>query len=315
MARGVSLFLGGWLALATVAALHRPAFDLAVWCVDTHPLPAALRIPALSVAAALLVAFALSPRAARFRRRATLAALALLGALALRDTIAFYVLWHAGAFRPGNPLPLSLVVLGALLLVARAAARGEQTPARRVAFTTLACALAFPVLQMLCFGDSDYRRPADAALVFGARAYADGSASPALEDRVRTACVLYHQGLVRLLILSGGKGDGAVSEPQAMRRVALAAGVPDSALVLDGAGVSTEASVDDARAIATRDDLHRIIAVSHAYHLPRVKLELQRVRLASATVPAHQTDELTGMPWFVTREVAAWWLHVLDLSV
>ena len=168
---------------------------------------------------------------------------------------------------------------------------------------------------MLCFGESDYRRPADAALVFGARAYADGRPSAALEDRTRTACALYRAGLVHTLILSGGAGDGAVSEPEAMRRVALAQGVPDAALVLDNAGTSTEASVDDARAIAEKQGLRRLIAVSHAYHLPRVKLELQHARLAAVTVPAHEQRVLLKMPWFVGREVAAYWLHLLDLAV
>ncbi len=337
MARGISLFLGGVLALATLAARHRPALDLAVWCVDVRPLPRALRLPVIAVAAALLVAFALRPAAARWRRRATLVVLALLGALALHDSATFYALWHAGRFHPGAPLPLSLIVAGALAVVAWRVARRAPRPhpdacpradafrhhraptrtgaGRRVAIAAIACALTFPIAQMLCFGRSDYRRPADAALVFGARAYADGRPSQALEDRVRTACALYRQGLVHTLILSGGAGDGAVSEPEAMRGVALAEGVPDAALRLDGAGTSTEASVDDARAIAVREGIGRVIAVSHAYHLPRIKLELQRAHLDAVTVPARERHVLAGMPWFVAREVVAWWLHALDLSV
>ena len=176
--------------------------------------------------------------------------LALLGALALSDSVAFYRLWHAGRFHPGVPVPLSLLLAAALAAVARGVLRRAPGSPRRAVTTALACGVAFPLLQMLCFGGSDYRRPADAALVFGARAYADGHPSAALEDRTRTACALYRAGLVHTLILSGGAGDGAVSEPEAMRRVALAQGVPDSALVLDNAGTSTEASVDDARAIA-----------------------------------------------------------------
>ena len=53
--------------------------------------------------------------------------------------------------------------------------------------------------------------------------------------------------------------------------------------------------------------------MSHAYHLPRVKLELQHARLAAVTVPAREQRVLLKMPLFVGREVAAYWLHLLDL--
>lgn len=312
MARGLSLFFGLMLALAAVAALH--GLGLSVWCVDVQPLPAVLRMPVLLVGAVLLVAFALYPTMSRWRCWATLAVLAALTALCLRDSVVFYLLWHAGRFRPGVPVPLSLVFAAALGFLARDALRPESASTLRVVAVLAACGIAFPILQMICFGCSDYRRPADAALVFGARAYADGRASQALEDRTLTACALYRAGLVHKLILSGGAGDGAITEPEAMRRVALAHGVPNSALVLDDAGRTTEASVEDARAIATRDGFARIIAVSHAYHLPRVKLELQHAHLPAVTVPAHEQRILDKMPWFVAREVAAYWLHLLDLA-
>ena len=57
-----------------------------------------------------------------------------------------------------------------------------------------ACLAIFPLAQMFFFGKTDYRRPADAAVVLGARVYADGRLSDALADRVRTACQLYRDG-------------------------------------------------------------------------------------------------------------------------
>jgi vancomycin permeability regulator SanA len=43
---------------------------------------------------------------------------------------------------------------------------------------------------------------------------------------------LYQQGLAPLLIFFGGPGDGAISEPQAMRKLAISMGVPDAAILL-----------------------------------------------------------------------------------
>src|SRR5437868_14663387 len=90
-----------------------------------------------------------------------------------------------------------------------------------VGFLLICWVGVFPLLQTVCFGKTDYRREADVAVVFGARAYADGRPSDALADRVRTACELYQRGIVKKLLLSGGPGDGLVSETEAMRRMAL----------------------------------------------------------------------------------------------
>jgi len=63
-----------------------------------------------------------------------------------------------------------------------------------IAIAFVLCAVIFPVAQMICFGLTDYRRPADAIVVFGAGISPDGTPSLALCDRVRTGCLLYKQG-------------------------------------------------------------------------------------------------------------------------
>jgi len=166
-----------------------------------------------------------------------------------------------------------------------------------------------PVLLMVCFGLTDYRRRADAVLVFGARAYADGSPSDALADRMRTACELYHQGLAERLIFSGGPGDGGVHEVEAMQRLAASLGVPDSAMILDRAGTNTTATIKNAAELGRARGLHRFLAVSHFYHLPRIKMEAARHGLEVFTVPAAQGKPLRKLPWFVARETVAWWRY------
>src|SRR5438552_2413903 len=106
-----------------------------------------------------------------------------------------------------------------------------------------ACGLAFPLAQMFCFGKTDYRRPADLAVVLGARVYADGRPSDALADRVRTACQLYREGLVGKLLFSGGPGDGKVHETESMKRLAIQLGVNPRDILLDEAGLNTQATV------------------------------------------------------------------------
>jgi uncharacterized SAM-binding protein YcdF (DUF218 family) len=57
--------------------------------------------------------------------------------------------------------------------------------------------------------------------------------------------------------------------------------------------------------------LSTALAVSHAYHLPRVKMAFDRAGFAVFTVPAHETQTFAKMPYLVAREVAAIWAYWL----
>jgi vancomycin permeability regulator SanA len=94
-----------------------------------------------------------------------------------------------------------------------------------------------------------------------------------------------------------------------MKRVAMACGVPEEDLILDHAGVNTRASVANAAAICSERGFGRVLAVSHFYHLPRIKLEAGRMGLDLYTVPSLQRRPLRALPWFVARETAAWWVY------
>ena len=144
----------------------------------------------------------------------------------------FYLAWRAGELRPGLPVPLSFVICALLVFVAWAALRPPAPRRRRLlaaavlVATAAACVLLFPVAQVFFFGGSDYRRPADVVVVFGAQVHDDGHASTSLRDRMTTAVELYKEGLVKRVIVSGGVGDSGFNEALVMRDMAVEAGVP-----------------------------------------------------------------------------------------
>jgi vancomycin permeability regulator SanA len=216
-------------------------------------------------------------------------------------------------------MPLSLLVFAGLLAVVKAAWRPSETikPVRwgYVAMGTAGLFATFPLALMLFYGNTDYRQSADVAVVFGARVYADGHMSDALQDRIRTACELYRAGRVRRLLLSGGKGDGALSEAAAMRRYALAHGVRPQDIFVDDHGSNTEASVRDTVPLFRQWGARRVLAVSHFYHLPRGKLAYERAGMDVRTVPAHQGHLLGQLPYNMAREVAAFWMYYLKSAV
>ncbi len=315
-ARGVALFFGGFALLNLLGALRSSNFDANLWWIDLRTIPALMAQPLLFVSALCFLGFAIRPEASRWRRRATLACALVLGVFASVNVVDFYLLLARGGVGSRFPFSLSLFVAAALALIARAnwsrhswvSTRGD---AFRVALVAFACVICFPVAQMLCFGKTDYRRPADAVVVLGARAYADGRPSDALADRVRTACQIYRAGLAKKLIFSGGPGDGAIHETESMRRLAVKLGVNDADIILDEAGLNTQATVRNSEAVLSKSRAYRVLVVSHFYHLPRIKLAFQRDGWDVYTVPAKESYFLRQLPYNMAREVAALWVYYL----
>lgn len=106
----------------------------------------------------------------------------------------------------------------------------------------------------------------DVAIVFGARVFPGGILSSMLADRVAAGADLYHQGKVRVLLMTGDNSTLDYNEPGAMKRHAIALGVPAEAIVLDYAGRRTYDSCYRARHIF---QLERAILVTQAFHLDR----------------------------------------------
>jgi vancomycin permeability regulator SanA len=316
LARGLALFLGGFTLLNVVGSVRSAGFDANLWWIDLRLLPREIADPILLVSAACLVAFAIWPPISAWRRWLTFVCLVALGIMALINTVQFYGLVARHAVHAGIPIPLSVLIAASVGLAATVCARPppQRVPSRSlipVLVVCLACVVCFPVAQMLCFGKTDYRRPADAVVVLGARVYADGRPSDALADRVRTACQLYRDGLASKLILSGGPGDGAIHETESMRRLALQLGVKADDIWLDQAGLNTQATVRNTEAVLARWQASRILVVSHFYHLPRIKLAYQRDGWDVYTVPAKESYLLRQMPYNMAREVAALWVYYL----
>ena len=314
--RGLALFLGGFALLNILGGLRSAHFDANLWWIDLRTLPPAVVTPLLLVSSACLVGFAVCPPQSAWWRVLILGCVGALGVMAVANTAQFYVLLARRAVCPGIPIPLSLFVSAALAVILVAACR-RPIPMRQtrglfqVAAVAFACVVCFSVAQMFFFGKTDYRRPADAAVVLGARVYADGRLSDALADRVRTACQLYREGLVRRLVFSGGPGDGAIHETEAMKRMATALGVKAEDIWLDKAGLNTQATVRNTEALFAQWHASRILVVSHAYHLPRIKLAYQRDGWDVFTVPARESYLLRQMPYNMAREVAAIWVYYL----
>ena len=316
LARGLAMFLGAFALLNIIGGFRVPGFDANLWWIDLRWLPSAVGMLFLLVSAVCLIGFGMRPLSSLWRKLLTGTCASLLGIVALLNTVQFYLLLARGSIHTAIPVPLSLIVAGALALILATRISGAQPQHGRRGFASslaicAACACIFPLAQMLCFGKTDYRRPADIAVVLGARVYADGHPSDALADRVRTACQLYRKGFVKKLLFSGGPGEGAIHETEGMKRMALQLGVASRDILVDEGGLNTQGTVKDTEAICSRLHFSRILVVSHFYHLPRIKLAYQRDGWDVFTVPAKESYLLRQMPYNMAREVAAFWVYYL----
>jgi vancomycin permeability regulator SanA len=188
------------------------------------------------------------------------------------------------------------------------------------AASTAAAFVCIHLAYIVSYGHTDFRRPADAAVVFGARVDDDGTPCAALRDRLDTAVELHGQGLVHYLIMTGARGANGQDEPEVMARYAAERGVPPARIILDHEGRNTRASAANCRAIVRELGFRRLLAVTQYFHCARVKLAFDREETPCFTVPTCSSRrpggaepvKLSRESFFVLREALAfpfYWLY------
>lgn len=315
VSRGVALFLSAFaLANAAVVIAGRGRTE-DIWWLDLGVIGDGAAVILGVVTMLVLAWYAVDPRPGARRRMVSVlclcacAGVAIINWLGYGDAIA-----HGGV--TGGVLPLSAVVAATYVWLAAcvwsAGTRGGSGRDTRgewwaVAGWAIAAALVFPLLQVAFFGTTDYRRPADVAVVLGAKAYRSGMLSQSLEDRVATAVGLYRQGLVDRLLMSGGVDSEGVDEASAMRDRAIELGVPADAIVVDREGLDSDSTVRNTMRMMSPDA--RVLVVSQFYHLPRLKLAYRAAGKDVQTVPAASGRPISKTPLFVAREIPGFWVY------
>jgi vancomycin permeability regulator SanA len=122
-------------------------------------------------------------------------------------------------------------------------------------------------------------------VVFGAAVRADGRPSPALARRIGYALEAAIAEPQAPVLCSGGVGRAGPSEASVMAARLAAAGIAEHRLVLDEASLDTFDSV-----LVTADRVRtgghgRCIVCSDRYHLPRIRLMLAALGVASEPGP------------------------------
>jgi uncharacterized SAM-binding protein YcdF (DUF218 family) len=154
---------------------------------------------------------------------------------------------------------------------------------------------------------ADQERHADAIVVMGAAQF-NGRPSAVLKARLDTTYRVWRDGVAPVIIVTGGKMPGdRFTESEASRDYLVDLGVPETAILLENEGRTSQTSLQRVGQIARERGIHSVVIVSDGFHLFRSKLIADRNGLDAYGVPAGDSPI---RPWttteleYVVREAA-----------
>ena len=136
----------------------------------------------------------------------------------------------------------------------------------------------------------------DTIIVLGTPANSDGTPSPEQRERTLEGVREFKAGVAPNLILTGGPAHNQYIEAHVMATLAIAQGVPPSAVIEEDHAQNTIQNIFYSQRIVTRHGWTSAEVVSSPSHLPRTALILEHFPLQWRTHPA---------PW--PPQYTFWW--------
>jgi len=131
--------------------------------------------------------------------------------------------------------------------------------------------------------------------------------------RTDEAIVFYKNGWADILIFSGAAQDkSGPSNAAVMKKNAISAGVPESAIKIDEYSETTKQNAENSKAIFTKNNINSVILVTSGYHQRRASLEFNR-RASNVKILNHpvKSDKDWSMLWWMTP--TGWFLAVSEI--
>lgn len=152
-------------------------------------------------------------------------------------------------------LKIALLALAALFVLGIAAVLGINAYVKRVGGDAI-----------LSAEEAARVNDVDCIVVLGCKVKKDGSPSDMLADRLKRGVALYEAGAAPKLLMSGDHGQMGYDEVNAMKQVAMDAGIPSCDIFMDHAGFSTYETIYRIKEVFQAE---KIIIVTQEYHLYR----------------------------------------------
>ena len=129
--------------------------------------------------------------------------------------------------------------------------------------------LLFLSIRIYTYSFLIHSSPADAAIVLGAAVWNERP-SPVFEERIRHAIHLYEIGDVRVIIFTGGIGEGdQFAESEVAKEYAVQRGIPVEQIYCETVSTVTYENLREAKAILDQQGLTTALIVSDPLHMRR----------------------------------------------
>lgn len=133
--------------------------------------------------------------------------------------------------------------------------------------------------------------------------------------RTHEAVELYKNGWGTKLIFSGAAQDkSGPSNAEAMRRIALSSGVPNSDILTEEYSETTKENAENTQNILTENDIQSVILVTSGYHQRRAGLEFSARSSDNVSMrnhPVASDNQWSSTWWWLTP--TGWYLAVSEL--
>jgi len=137
---------------------------------------------------------------------------------------------------------------------------------------------------------------ADAIVVLGAGSARDGVLSDPSLRRFLGGLLLYHRGLAPRLILMGPAYEGSPVEAETRAGLARELGIPASAIVVEGRGLTTRQEAALAASRVRELGGRRVLLVTGAQHIHRARRFFERAGLEVVPAPVTEVSPLAQSP-------------------
>lgn len=145
------------------------------------------------------------------------------------------------------------------------------------------------VIAIYWYARHDDLQASDTILVLGAAQY-NGQPTDVLAARLDRAIELYNAGYAPTIIVTGGKEpEDWYTEAEASRDYLVAAGIPESAILLETESRNSWGNIEGAKAIMDANGMASALIVSDGFHLFRARLMAK-----SVGIEPHSSAATTG---------------------
>ncbi|MEM9425925.1 MAG: YdcF family protein [Pseudomonadota bacterium] len=177
-----------------------------------------------------------------------------------------------------------------------------------LAILAMWCALIGTGLFVAMHEPSDELPEAQAIVVLGGGAESASTLTPDSTQRVAHAVTLFEAGAAPQMVFTGG---GAIADAPIMAREAAAAGVTETALVIERRAQSTLQNALFTADLGNLDKTQPIILVTQRYHLPRAWASFRWAGFQSIHLSAADPDAGLTLDQRLLWEAVKWPVNVL----